>query len=335
VRPRRPDDLLCTPTGQLSDSIGSETVYTLNRKRAAELLPPQRALRTRAELERLQARLRTDVRTTAAIGAEPGASPPPVAVEASVKRDGYHLDSVTMRADDGLSLKGLLAVPERAGRKRAMLVLDSRPAEATAAAGGEVERLARDGWVVLVLQPRATPAWTDELKSPLLGPHYLLTLRARLVGKTLTGMRADDIIRAVDWLASRPDVEREQIAAYASGPHGVALLHAAALDARIGRIFVENTLVSYRLDVERPLHRNLPEVALPGVLTRYDIGDLLLALSPRPVVLINPANGVGTTMREAEARREFAYVFESERNLGSAERVRLVWRAPGEPLPIR
>jgi cephalosporin-C deacetylase-like acetyl esterase len=333
--PKRPDDLLCTPTGQLSDSIGSETIFSLNRKRAAELLPPQRALRTRADLERLRARLRADVRATASVSAEPGAPPPSVRTTGTTRRDGYRLDSITMPTDDGLDLPGLLAVPEGAPATGAMLMLDSRPSEGLAAAGGEVERLARDGWLVLLLQPRATPAWVDEIKSPLLGPHYLLSLRARLVGKTIAGMRADDIIRAVGWLAARPDVSPGRIAAYGSGPHGVALLHAAALDERIDRLFVENTLASYRMAVERPVHRNLSEVALPGVLPRYDVGDLLLAVSPRPVVFVNPVNSVGATMREQEARRELAYVFDSERNLGTPERVRLVWRGLGEPLPIK
>jgi cephalosporin-C deacetylase-like acetyl esterase len=334
TRPRRPDDLLCTPTGQLSDSVGGETVYSLNRKRAAELLPPRRALGTRAELARLQARLREEVRATAAISARPGASPPDVRTAGTTRRDGYRLEAVTMRAGDGLDLGGLLAVPDREGPKRAMLFMDSRPAEASAAAGGEVERLARAGWLVFVLQPRATPAWVDEIKSPLLGPHYLLSLRARLVGKTIAGMRADDIIRAVDWLAARPEVGRAGVAAYGSGPHGVALLHAAALDERIGRVFVENTLAAYRMAVERPLHRNLSEVALPGVLRRYDVGDLLLAASPRPVVFVNPLNSVGAAMREPEARRELSYVLDSERNLGTPGRVRLVWRGSGEPLPV-
>ena len=35
-----PDSLLCTPTGQVADSLGGETVFTLNKKRAAEILPP-------------------------------------------------------------------------------------------------------------------------------------------------------------------------------------------------------------------------------------------------------------------------------------------------------
>jgi hypothetical protein len=115
-----------------------------------------------------------------------------------------------------------------------------------------------------------------------------------LAGKTLAGMRTDDTIRAVDWLCSRADVDRSAIGAYANGPLGVVLMHAAAVDRRIGRVWLENTLATYRMVVDQPIHRNVPEIALPGVLRKYDIGDLLLAVSPRPVAVINPVDAVGT-----------------------------------------
>ncbi len=122
--------------------------------------------------------------------------------------------------------------------------------------------------------------------------------------------------------------------AYANGPLGVVLLHAAALDRRIGRVLLENTLATYRMVVDQPIHRNVPEVALPGVLRKYDLGDLLLTVSPRPVAVINPVDAVGTLVREEAFRKELAYVFESGRNLGSPERVRILRRGFGEPLPI-
>jgi cephalosporin-C deacetylase-like acetyl esterase len=334
MRPRRPEDLLCTPTGQLSDSLGSETVYSLNRKRAAELLPPRRALNDLAELERMQARLRDSILTTAAITVKPHTTPPVVKVSETSARKGYRLDTIMFRADDGMEVPGLIAVPERLGPKRALLMMDSRPKESLATAGSDLDRLAQAGWIVLVLQPRATPLWPEEIKSPLLGAYYLLSLRAAIVGKTIIGMRVDDALRAVDYLASLDDTEPSGIAAYANGPHGVALLHAAALDTRIGRLFLENTLVSYRMIVERPLHRNISEVVLPGVLLKYDIGDLLLAASPRPVMLINPVNSIGNQIREEEVRRELGYVLDSDRRLGAADRLNFVWRSVGEPLRI-
>ena len=139
------------------------------------------------------------------------------------------------------------------------------------------------GRLVLVIHPRPWPPGTESAKSPLQGAFYLLSLRAQLTGLTLVGLRADDIIRAVDFLCARSDIDRHNIAAYASGPGAVALLHAAALDKRIARVVVDRTISSFRAIAAEPLHRNAPEYIVPGVLRHYDIADLIQAIAPRPV----------------------------------------------------
>src|SRR5690606_38095651 len=93
ARAPQPKALQVTTTGQLASSIGSETLYTLNRKRAAELLAPEKPVRTPAELERLRARLRADIDTAALLSARPGGAPP-----------------------------AALALPERAGARPALLL---------------------------------------------------------------------------------------------------------------------------------------------------------------------------------------------------------------------
>src|SRR6202051_2429387 len=122
-----------------------------------------------------------------------------------------------------------------------------------------MDRLARAVRVLMTIESRPTPAGTESIKSPYLGVFNLLSLRAFLVGKTVIGFRIDDAIRAMDWLAARKDVKRTAISAYGNGPLGMALLHAAVLDSRISRITVENTLSSYRMIVDQPVHRNVSE----------------------------------------------------------------------------
>ena len=90
--------------------------------------------------------------------------------------------------------------------------------------------------------------------------------RAVAVGRTLVGLRVDDTIRAVDWLASRPDVDKAAITVYGTGAQGMVALHAAALDPRISRVVAERTLVSYRTALQAGLHKNLSEVLIPSIL---------------------------------------------------------------------
>ena len=139
----------------------------------------------------------------------------------------------------------------------------------------------------MALGPKPSPVGTEGLKSQYLGPFNLLSLRAFLVGKTILGMRVDDTIKAMDWLSSRGETDPKAITVYGSGAMGAVALHAAVLDSRIKKVVVENTLASYRM-VTDPLHRNISEVVIPGVLAKYDMSDLLAALAPRPVTVIHP-----------------------------------------------
>jgi hypothetical protein len=265
LRPERPQDLLCTSTGQVSTALGSENVYSINRKRAA-------VLRTKSK------NLQEDIRELANVTVNPGSPPPAVTVLTTTERPGYRLETISLQSENGIALPGTVAIPKRAGAKPAILLLDPRPEE--------FERLALNGSVVFALQPRPSPAGTEEKKSPLLGNFYLLSIRAMLVGKNIVGMRIDDTLRAVDWLCARPDVDRSAISAQGYGPLGVVLLHAAVLDKRIGKVTVENMLASWRMIVEQPLHRDVSEVIIPGVLRKYDIPDLIAALGPQRVIVV-------------------------------------------------
>ena len=194
----------------------------------------------------------------------------------STARRNAGTDAVTLHSEEGVDLPGRLIAPKTAGRKPAYLVL-----------GDELPRgVADSDRVILALPPRPSPPGTEAAKSPLQGSFYLLSLRAELVGKTILGMRVDDIIRAVDWLAARPDVDP-------SVDHGLrqrrvrrrpAARRRARSAHRAGRC-VEDTPPSFRTIVDDPLHRNAPEIVVPGVLRYYDIPDLIKAIAPRPVTI--------------------------------------------------
>ena len=105
--------------------------------------------------------------------------------------------------------------------------------------------------------------------------------RAELVGKTLLGLRVDDVISAVNFMQGSTTGDPNQITAQASGHLGLVLLHAAVLDPRLKHITVDHTIQSYRSLIEVPMPIDAPEDILPGVVRRYDIPDLVRELGPR------------------------------------------------------
>ena len=267
------DAFQVTPTGQVATSFpGCATVYSLNKKRAARLVPAHRPLIASDQLGAM-------IRNLTGAEAKPGTS----------RFDAAFLDAKSGPLDfpsaGGLHLEANLAVPSAPGRHPAVLLLvpnSIHGSDAIAHANeAEFESLAAQGNVVLAITPRPSPPGTDDMKAPILGPFYLLSLRADLVGRTLVGLRADDVIRAVDYLADRSDVDPTRISADASGHMGLVLLHAGVLDRRIRHIEVDHVLISYRSLIDAPLPIGAPEDVIPGVLLHYDIPDLARALGAR------------------------------------------------------
>jgi hypothetical protein len=297
--------MIVTPTGQVSTAFDRvSTVYSLNRQRAMTRIPVPTA------------RLSSDIRALTGSTIVPGASRVEVRTMSTEPDEGYRIASIAMKSDGGMELMGRVA-SSGSGLKSAVLMLDNQ-------ANSDFERLAKSGRIVMMLEPRPTPLGTESIKSPYLGPFNLLSLRAFLVGKTIIGLRIDDAIRAVDWLAAHRDVRPNEIAIYGSGPMGMVALHAAALDGRISKVVAVNTLASYRMIVDQPAHRNVSEVVIPGVLLHYDSSDLVAALAPRPVVYVSPRDALGDAMSESDFRAA----------IGKSTGIQFQAIAPGEPLPL-
>jgi cephalosporin-C deacetylase-like acetyl esterase len=279
LQPPRPEDVLVTPTGQIATSGGGKTISDINRARARTIVTPLSS----------PAVVREKIRALTGSAARPGAAP-----DADI--DGGR---VTLALANG-AIEARIKRPS-APSGRVLLLLDPAASlDALAAPNGRMAKLAGIGWTVVALQPRGADG-SEEIKSSLVGDQNLLALRALLVGRTLTGIRIDDVIATIDWLATLEPGARITVAA--SGTMGPVALQAAALDPRIAAVRLTGSQVSFRDAVNRPIARDLPAIAVPGVLKAYDLRDVIRALDGRPVELVAPVDPVGVPLREAEVRR--------------------------------
>jgi cephalosporin-C deacetylase-like acetyl esterase len=333
-RPLDTDILIATPTGQISTSLNSKTVESLNRERARSRIAPEAVFDSNAALAKFQERIRAEIRQTAVIVAQPGAAPV-VSVAKEEQRQGYRLQTLSIQLEPDFELSAIQAIQDNPDPKPVIVMLDELPVERTAASG-DFTGLVNWGHNVVALQSRGTPvdAQSGQSEKFALGPYMGVNLRAIIAGKTLVGIRADDVIRVVNWLASRSDVDRNSITIYGKGALGMVALHAAALDMRIARVVAENTLTSYRTALDAPLHRNLSEITIPGVLNHYDVSELLEAIAPRDVTLLNPVDAIGQPMRAEQVHQRLSAAFDSDKNLGQPRRLRLLRRGVRDPLPI-
>jgi hypothetical protein len=211
--------------------------------------------------------------------AQPAATHPPTS-KTEASSGPFELASAP-----GVTLRGDLCVPQSAGRHPAQLLLVPHAIAAddtsSQASKAEFDRACKAGTLVLALTPSPSPPGTDDMNAPILGPFYLLSLRAELLNRTLVGLRTDDVIRVMDYLAARPDVDAARITATGSEHMGLVLLHAALLDPRLNHIAIDHVLSSYSTLLAAPLPTGAPEDIVPGALLHYDLPDLVKALGSR------------------------------------------------------
>jgi pimeloyl-ACP methyl ester carboxylesterase len=155
-------------------------------------------------------------------------------------------------------------------KKPAVLYLDLK--------GEDIEALVSAGRIVLAPDLRG-------LGHPKL---YATSMRAMLVGRTMAGMQTTDLLAAFDYLASRPDVDANRIGIFAKGNAAAVALYAAALEPRIEKIACEGGPISYLDIVRAPIHDEVADLIVPGVLQDFDLPEVAAAIAPRKLWLVNP-----------------------------------------------
>jgi hypothetical protein len=95
------------------------------------------------------------------------------------------------------------------------------------------------------------------------------------------------VLRAVDYLSTRAEIDPKRISVIGHGSAGLAALHAAALDDRLRSAAVTASLISYADVVQKEIYTQRYSTFVPGALRKYDLPELASLVAPRPLVVIN------------------------------------------------
>ena len=265
-------ELQVTVSGNVEDEPGSRKVYQFLRDDFQARKRQQATPELLAELRRL------------GVPSDGSAPLPHVIDESSIpegRRQHLRFDS-----EPGIAIDATLYVPSSAARKPAVLLVRDHTRLMTSTAV-LAEWMARHGRVVLEMEPRDSPIADDH--GPFVG-NWLANLRANQIGRDLPALRAHDILRAVDLLAARSDVDASSIRVFGRGVKGIWLLMAAAADPRIGKVWLDRTPYSLRLALENSMSADLFDAVIPGFALHWDLDDLVKVMGTRPVLWTDPTN---------------------------------------------
>jgi dienelactone hydrolase len=137
---------------------------------------------------------------------------------------------------------------------------------------------------------------------------------ALLVGETMAGWRAWDVMRACDYIVTRPELDASRIGCLGISGGGTVTLYAAALEARIRAAFMSCSLCLFRDCILSISH--CIDNYVPGILNWAEMSDVAGLIAPRPLFV---ESGTGDPIFPLAGSRE------------AFEEVRRVYRTFGQP----
>lgn len=106
---------------------------------------------------------------------------------------------------------------------------------------------------------------------------------AMLLGKTVLGMRVWDVMRAIDYLETREEVDSSSIGVMGISGGGMTSLFSAALDERIKAAVVSGYLNTFKDSILSIYHCECNYV--PGILKYAEMYDIASLIAPRALLV--------------------------------------------------
>jgi len=198
------------------------------------------ALQTPEQIQHRQRELKA--RFVESLGGFPEKTPLNARVVGKHQRDGYRIEKVVFESRPNHHVTAVLYLPEGDGPHPGVLVPCGHSANGKAAEPYQrvCILLAKNGLAVLCYDPIGQgerAQLLDDQGKPALGggtnEHSLVDVGARLVGSNVATYRIWDGFRAMDYLASRPEVDPNRLGCAGNSGGGTLTAYLMALDDRI------------------------------------------------------------------------------------------------------
>jgi dienelactone hydrolase len=291
---------------------------------------------TRRQAEAWQKRLR--VRLTELLGGFPGQRPPLAPQTLEVRDfDGYRREKFVFTSRPGLMVLGYLLTPKHVAPPHAPVIcipghgrgvddivgIDDKGRDRTDKSGYQHDfaiQVTEHGMAAVAIEPLAFGCRRD----PRTKKRGLSTSAcqpaagaALLFGQTMIGWRVWDVMRTLDWMETRPELDARRAGCMGISGGGTCTLFAAALEPRIRAALVSGYLNTFRDSILSLAH--CMDNYVPGILNWAEMYDVAGLIAPRPLFVESGEKDDIFPIEASRASfnrvREIYKVFGAERNV--------------------
>jgi cephalosporin-C deacetylase-like acetyl esterase len=251
-------------------------------------------LKTKADAEAYVKSVRAKIRQC--FGPEPKRTPLNERVTGVVERDDYRIENVIFESRPGFFVTANLYVPK--GKQQPMPAVvgtcgHSHNGKAETAYQSFAQGLAKQGYVCLMYDPIGQGErlqYVDEdLKSRIgvgVGEHLHAGNQQFLVGDFLGMWRAWDGIRALDYLLTRPEVDKRHVGVTGNSGGGTMTTWLCGVEPRWTMAAPSCFVTTFRRNLENELPADTEQCPPQALALGLDHDDFLAAMAPRPVIIL-------------------------------------------------
>jgi hypothetical protein len=176
------------------------------------------------------------------------------------------------------------------------------------------------GLAAVAIEPMAFGCRRDALtaaKGPTAYACQPVAGSALLLGETMIGWRVFDVMRTIDWIETRPELDAKRIGCVGISGGGTCALFSAALEPRIRAALVSGYLNTFRASIMSMSH--CIDNYVPGILNWAEMYDVAGLIAPRP--LFSEGGDHDPIFPPAATRESFARVKKVYEMFGAADAV--------------
>ena len=242
VKSLTPQEMQVTATGQVSTSLGGETVFSLNRKQAEKQINQLEA--SRGDLTKHLPAVLSSAKKLSGYE-EPSEIKDPV-FTGRIQKVGYVIEKYFLKGEGDYVIPYLLMKPDKPNNK-ALIYLHPGGKSVEASAGGEIEWFVKNGFTVLapdLIGIGETGPGVFHGDANIEGVSLNIWYASILIGRSVVGIRAGDVVRLTRMLNKNTGIG--EVYGIARKEMAPVLLHAAAFDQGITRIALIEPYSSYQ-----------------------------------------------------------------------------------------
>ena len=318
-------ELKVTPTGQVSTSYQSKTVFDLNNERATQLIK-KRVVKSPQQLKEIQAVLLNKIKELS--GYDSMRTIQSVVFTGKVEKPDYKIEKYFIECKDlNYAIPFVYIKPYSDEKRPVILYLSSSGKGDLLSNEKEIRDYINQGYSILA----PDLIGIGELKSTFFkgdsyvnGYSYNLLFGMNLIGKSVAGIQSSDLEVIFKYIMTRNDINTNDITSIVKDELCSSYLHFAIFHNTIARIILVNPLISYEDIVHTKYYQSRYQwTAVPGAIPHYDLPFLESMLSPSRLLMINPVNAKGEVVSQQLIDDKLSFLLESYKSKNAEKQLQI------------